>query len=168
MISDRWMVKSVSNTPTVESAREEFHYVETNPHADWLGQVFEVAGVDYGRIDYGVLNGRPQAWEINLNPTLGARLGHGREPRPPEVEAIQNRTREISHGRLRAAFSALDTDDRGEPVVVRLNRELLASARAELAARRRSRRIVDALSRFTHSAWVEAPFRAALKNFTPR
>ena len=41
----------------------------------WLRRVFAVAGVDYGRVDYGVLDGVPQVWEINLNPTIGRPAG---------------------------------------------------------------------------------------------
>jgi hypothetical protein len=32
-------------------------FVEGNPHEAWLRRVFAVAGTDYGRMDYGVLDG---------------------------------------------------------------------------------------------------------------
>jgi hypothetical protein len=50
--------------------REEWEYVTSNPHAEWLRGVFERAGVRYGRIDYSFLDGRPQVWEINTNPQI--------------------------------------------------------------------------------------------------
>ena len=32
--------------------------------------MFQIAGIDYGRIDYSMLDGEPQVWEINTNPTV--------------------------------------------------------------------------------------------------
>lgn len=51
-------------------AREELDYLHQNPHAESLMQVFELARIEYGRIDYGVRDGRIQVWEINTNPTI--------------------------------------------------------------------------------------------------
>lgn len=49
---------------------EEREYLDRNPHAAWIRSVFSVAGIQYGRMDYGVKDGRPQAWEINTNPMI--------------------------------------------------------------------------------------------------
>ncbi len=46
----------------------EQDYIEGNPHADLLMPIFELAGIEYGRIDYAYLDGRISAWEINDNP----------------------------------------------------------------------------------------------------
>lgn len=64
-----WMVK---DTDIVDEAvmAEELDYVRTNPHREWLEETFRLAGVDYGRIDYGFKNGQPQVWEINTNPVV--------------------------------------------------------------------------------------------------
>ncbi len=35
-----------------------------------MQQVFQRAGIDYGRIDYTVANGRIQVFEINTNPVV--------------------------------------------------------------------------------------------------
>ena len=56
------------------AAEADFRYVEENPHEPWLRRMFELGGVEYGRIDYAMLNGMPQLWEINTNPTIGANL----------------------------------------------------------------------------------------------
>ena len=32
--------------------------------------MFAIARIDYGRIDYGIVGGRPQVYEINTNPTV--------------------------------------------------------------------------------------------------
>jgi hypothetical protein len=50
---------------------EELRYVTTNPHKDELLSIFKTAGVEYGRIDYTVRDGRIQVWEIDTNPSIG-------------------------------------------------------------------------------------------------
>lgn len=64
-----WQVKQpeVAGPAQVE---EELRYVESNPHAAFLRQVSLIAGISYGRIDYGMLDGRPQVWEINVTPAI--------------------------------------------------------------------------------------------------
>ena len=49
---------------------ERDEYLKANPHAAELARIFDHAGIDYGRIDYGLLDGKPQVWEINTNPTV--------------------------------------------------------------------------------------------------
>ncbi len=63
-----WMMKSATAERTRELARENLAFIEENPHEAWLRQVFALAGVEYGRVDYGILGDRPQLWEINLIP----------------------------------------------------------------------------------------------------
>jgi hypothetical protein len=46
---------------------EEWAYLHDNPHERELRQVCELARIDYGRIDYAVVDGRIQVWEINSN-----------------------------------------------------------------------------------------------------
>jgi hypothetical protein len=53
-----------------EKVDEEERYITGNPHANALLECARLAGVAYGRIDYGLLDGRPQIWEINLNAGL--------------------------------------------------------------------------------------------------
>lgn len=53
---------------------EELAYVRENPHRDVLARAFAVAGIEFGRADYGVINGRVQIYEINTNPSLGGAL----------------------------------------------------------------------------------------------
>jgi hypothetical protein len=49
---------------------EELRYLEENPHEQELLRVARLAGVDYGRFDYALLDGRIQIWEVNTNPIL--------------------------------------------------------------------------------------------------
>jgi hypothetical protein len=65
----QWVVKH-SAVFDEASAREELEYIETNPHEEILRRAFDLAGIDYGRADYGVVDGRVEIWEINTNPYL--------------------------------------------------------------------------------------------------
>jgi hypothetical protein len=67
--SRSWYVR-IANLTGPEFTAEELEYLQANPHADALREVTRIAGVGYGRIDYGLLDGRPQVWEINFNPGL--------------------------------------------------------------------------------------------------
>ncbi len=67
--SRQWIVRE-PDIRTPETAREELEYVEANPHAEALGEIFSLARIDYGRIDYSVVDGRIQVWEINTNPMI--------------------------------------------------------------------------------------------------
>ncbi len=64
-----WIVRE-PDIRTPETAREELEYVEANPHAEQLREIFDLARIDYGRIDYSVVDGRIQVWEINTNPMI--------------------------------------------------------------------------------------------------
>jgi hypothetical protein len=70
MFARDWAVKALTRTVDEEKRAEERRYVETNPHAAWIREVFGLARIDYRRIDYGVVGGRPQAYEINTNSTI--------------------------------------------------------------------------------------------------
>jgi hypothetical protein len=70
MFSREWMIKAHTRTIDEEKRAEERQYVDTNPHAAWIREVFRLARIDYGRIDYGIVRGRPQAYEINTNSTI--------------------------------------------------------------------------------------------------
>jgi hypothetical protein len=49
---------------------EEEEYLADMPHTEEMTQLFDLAGIDYGRIDYTLVDGRIQVFEINTNPTL--------------------------------------------------------------------------------------------------
>ncbi len=67
--SRRWMLK-VPDLVTDALVAEESAYVQGNPHARELRTIFDVAGLQWGRIDYGVHDGALQVWEINTNPQI--------------------------------------------------------------------------------------------------
>lgn len=93
-----------------EKLREEWEYLETNPHLDELRQVFELAQVDYGRVDYGVKGGCVQAWEINTNPIVMLR--------PDRYHPAHLPVQEPFAAEIEAAFRAIDIDDGGRTIPV--------------------------------------------------
>jgi len=69
IFSRKWVLKT-ADLGTAEMLREEREYMEKNPDESWTRKVFALANVDYGRIDYSFLDGKPQVWEINTNPAV--------------------------------------------------------------------------------------------------
>lgn len=71
MFGQGWMLKSVDSLAKKKTELyEEQHYLRNNAHEGQLKAVFQLAGINYGRIDYSILDNKPQIWEINTNPTL--------------------------------------------------------------------------------------------------
>jgi len=67
-IQAQWFIKHAALTPATRL--EHRAYLEANPHAAELRRLFDAARIDYGRIDYTVVDGRIQVFEINTNPTI--------------------------------------------------------------------------------------------------
>ena len=75
--SSRWVVKWDNNrvfdgnAPDEASlTREMIEHVSANRHCEQLRQAIAPTHIGYGRIDYALLDGRVQIWEINTNPDL--------------------------------------------------------------------------------------------------
>lgn len=72
-MSRNWVCKGVVGDPdTVENYAREQAFLTGNPHAALLEPAFDAAGIDYGRADYAMVDGRPQIFEINTNPLIDA------------------------------------------------------------------------------------------------
>ena len=69
IFSRDWIVKR-PDLAGDQFVREQRAYLEANPHERWLSDVFKLAGIDFGRIDYSLLHGEPQVWEINTQATV--------------------------------------------------------------------------------------------------
>ena len=106
--SREWMLKFGGSEFSRSMVEEELDYLVSNPHEAALREIFALAGVGYGRIDYAVKDGRLQTWEINLNPTIG----RGRRPStgkvPPELEATRRQGKEHFYRRFREAWESVD------------------------------------------------------------
>ncbi|MEO1641244.1 MAG: hypothetical protein AAFU41_18575 [Pseudomonadota bacterium] len=97
MRSEDWSVKDNKRDDDEAFIAEERTYCAENPHEDWLREIAQVGGITYGRIDYGLFEGKPVVFEANLNPTFPDvdpdRLQGGRERRkvtmvPQMAEAL--------------------------------------------------------------------------------
>jgi len=49
---------------------EERRFLESNPHVETIRRVFDIAGIQYGRVDYGLRQERAQVFEINSHPVI--------------------------------------------------------------------------------------------------
>jgi hypothetical protein len=111
MLGDRWVVKRrAPNQAWIHTVQreereqpatvaEEAAYVRENPHREAVARAFAVAGIEYGRVDYGVVGGRIQVYEINTNPSL-----------PSNAKQVARAERaDLTRGQLTSALSAIDT-----------------------------------------------------------
>lgn len=69
-LSREWMVKRSTLELSPDMMAEEENYVFDNPHADQIRAIFALAETDFGRIDYTIVDGRVQTFEINTNPNF--------------------------------------------------------------------------------------------------
>lgn len=67
MTGKRWVTKN-PKVVTPELVAEEEAFLADPPHGELMERAFEIAGIEFGRIDFGYADGRPQIWEINTNP----------------------------------------------------------------------------------------------------
>lgn len=67
-LSYDWINKGESFPSDDEFVNANQRYVETNPHESLLRPVFELARIEYGRMDYAVVDGQIRVFEINTNP----------------------------------------------------------------------------------------------------
>ncbi len=148
-----WMVKWHHRIFDRERAELEAHYLQTNPHEEWIREMFRLAGIEYGRIDYGMLGGEPQMWEINLNPTIGRGPGP-RVPQPADVVAYKQMLAPAFgafYAGFRDAWVAIDSPgDRNAVVELRVSRGLRRAVERSVRQRRRAARVgalVDAIAR---------------------
>jgi len=71
LFSRDWLVKKPDCIDDA-TIREELEYLENSPHEADLREIFDIAKIGFGRIDYSIHEGRIQTWEINSNPMLSA------------------------------------------------------------------------------------------------
>jgi len=69
-MSRNWVLKSSTLELSPAMVAEEESYVFDNPHADQVRRIFELAETDFGRVDYAMVDGRIEVFEINTNPTF--------------------------------------------------------------------------------------------------
>jgi hypothetical protein len=125
-----WMLKHSQTEFTMPMVQEELEFVRQNPHEQQLAKIFELAQVDYGRIDYSIKkSGRVQTWEINLYPTIG----RGRRPPskklPPEVDAVRDHVRSCFFNGFESGWREVMLPTDGQPIEVQIDSRILEAAR---------------------------------------
>jgi hypothetical protein len=103
--SKEWVIKR-HDLHTPEFVAEEIAYLAANPDGERLMSIFDLARIEYGRIDYGYANGRLQVFEINANPTI---IGRRSTAALDDPEAPRGATYRKVMERITEAFEALDS-----------------------------------------------------------
>ncbi len=75
------------NSATPEDYARDLAETRDYPHEAALRRAFDVAECSFGRADFGVVDGRPQIYEINTNPYLGFADDHPNADRR-ETDAV--------------------------------------------------------------------------------
>lgn len=90
-----------------EGYRNELQEAKDMPHAAHLRRVFATAGASFGRLDYTILNGRPEIFELNTNPRIKFPLKH------PNADRL--RSLELGKKLMFEALHAIDTPACADP-----------------------------------------------------
>lgn len=71
-VHDRnWLVKyGRPGIATMELYEDELRLVRDNPYGEQMRSVFDLANIEYGRVDFGLVGGRAEIYEINTNPDI--------------------------------------------------------------------------------------------------
>ena len=116
MAAKQWVVKK-PEFDSAELAAQEAAYVDANPHGEQLMRIFEAARIEYGRIDYCVVDGRVQVFEINTNPSI---IGASSTAQVLDPTSLRGPTYRKMIDKYIEAFAALDVrPNRGKPGAAR-------------------------------------------------
>jgi hypothetical protein len=82
-----WVVKlgKLGITPP-DLYEDELRIVRDNPYGVAVAQAFETADIEYGRVDFGIVNGKLEIYEINTNPHIKLTVEH---PSPTRIESCR-------------------------------------------------------------------------------
>jgi hypothetical protein len=115
VVEDSWAVKYGKTGLPDECKVFEQDFVKGDWNSDLLGRVFNIAGIEYGRADWGIVGGKVQIYEINTNPEISAD--------PGSANPIRTATLAISTKKLCDSLAALQTGTGGG--TVKLDNQLL-------------------------------------------
>lgn len=124
-----WMVKLEACEFTEASILEERAYLLSNPHEQQLRRIFELGGIEYGRIDYAVRDGVVETWEINLNPTIGLAPGVRLSNLPQALVPLRQVAMDHFYARFQSALERLDDGgEDGKVIAISYSAESLKGA----------------------------------------
>lgn len=165
-----WMVKWKFRIFDRVRADEELAYYETNPHAEWIREMFRLARIDYGRIDYGVLGDRPQLWEINTNPTIGSgpKPTSASRPDAAEYRKMIAPVRAGFYARFANAWAAVDTPMGDAPSAeLHLPDRLIRAVERGEQRRRNAERLSAFVNVVARQPWMQPVTRAVKRALAP-
>ena len=70
LMFDRWWVIKGQHSYDAAHLAEEMAYMTTDMHRDEMRRVFELAKIDFGRIDYSFYEQKMEVWEINTSSVI--------------------------------------------------------------------------------------------------
>lgn len=106
-----WMAKHGQNCADEVAYQEELASIRENRFAEPARRAFDMAGAEYGRVDFGIVDGRPEFYEINTNPAIP--VGPPRVPTNARAESVQ-----IARAALLDALARLDSASAGGGVAI--------------------------------------------------
>lgn len=127
-LDGKWLVKHGFDRAELEAYDGQREFIEAERafvteegHVQLLRRVFDIAGITYGRVDFGFLGDRVQIYEINTNPNHGS-------PKQVfgDIHPLREPTQRFSEQRL---HDVLDATDIGTSGSVALTEPLLAVQR---------------------------------------
>jgi len=166
--SRQWMLKWNLSDQDAPAMQEFLCYVSDNPHEAWVRRIFALAGIDYGRLDYGICGDTLQVWEINLNPTPGPPPGPEPPPLEPPLEEMLQEGRRIYNRAMWNAFTALDPCGESGTVPIRLDPALIDGMQRDLKRVRRRGATLGVLRDIYRNRLIGWPIRAAYSLLLPR
>ncbi len=93
---DSWNVKGgAAGLATEEMYRQDDLDIRANRFAEEMKEAFDIAGIDYGRADFGLVGGRPQVYEINTNPSMSLPPKHPSKIRSATLQFARERFAEL-------------------------------------------------------------------------
>jgi hypothetical protein len=77
VVEDSWVVKYGKEGVKFPEEYKVFEqdFVKQNWNSDVLQRAFEIAGIEFGRADWGIVGGKAQVYEINTNPNISGDPG---------------------------------------------------------------------------------------------
>jgi hypothetical protein len=74
-VTDSWFCKGKARIKNEETRREEMAFITSDRYKDQVLEIFNLARLDYGRMDFSIIDGRVVTWEINTAPAIMNALG---------------------------------------------------------------------------------------------
>jgi hypothetical protein len=141
-----WVVKENEPNPDTgelyddQKIKEELDYIHNNPHKKELEKIFKLAHIDYGRIDYGLKDGRLQVWEINTLPTFGQPPGFEKKSQNTPRKKARAKAKELFYEEFSDTVRDLSSSGQSYHIPI----ELPGNISRPLAHEERKQRFVDA------------------------